>query len=136
MHHPEPPDKIDFPVSRARRKCFRLLLLTGTDASIPGNEIIAKTIWLENLKLPPASPISHQDLRDGFLGRWEGRRFLALLGNCDLITLDDTAKRLSNLVLATGIQWWGQSVRCAVTVHTPMAESSDAPRGVVRRLED
>ncbi len=70
----------------------------------------------------------------GFLGRWEPVRFLALLGNCDPITLEEISRRLINLIHATEIPWWGDFLRPSVVVRTSMAEPEATPRGAVARL--
>jgi GGDEF domain-containing protein len=111
---------------------FGLILL-----QFPGHDELAtrygQEAWLSLLRAA-AQTVAHTMPADGFLGRWDDIRFMAVLGNCDPISLQQTSARLANLVRATEIPWWGDSLRLAVSVRTTMAEPDDSPESVVDRL--
>jgi PAS domain S-box-containing protein len=71
---------------------------------------------------------------NGFIGRWEAARFVGLLGNTDLLSLQQTANRVSALVHASHVSWWGDHIEATVGLRTAMAEPGDTPEGAVARL--
>jgi PAS domain S-box-containing protein len=71
---------------------------------------------------------------NGFVGRWDENWFLALIGNCDPMMLQNTASLAANLVAASEISWWGAIVRPKATVRTTMGEITDAPLDIIQRL--
>jgi PAS domain S-box-containing protein len=71
---------------------------------------------------------------NGFVGRWDNERFVALLGNCDLIMLQETASLAGNLVGVSEISWWGTSLKPHASVRTTMGEPDDTPRKLISRL--
>jgi hypothetical protein len=73
---------------------------------------------------------------DRFLGRWEQSQFLALVGNCDPILLQEAANRVPGLVPASGIRWWGDELHVNVAVRVTMAERDDTPDSLMARFAD
>lgn len=71
---------------------------------------------------------------NGFIGRWEDGRFIGLLGNSDLLSLHQNARRVASLVHATHVNWWGDDIELTVVFRTAMAEPGDTPESAVARL--
>jgi PAS domain S-box-containing protein len=72
---------------------------------------------------------------NGFIGRWDDARFIGLLGNSDLLSLQQIASRVASLVHASHVNWWGDKIEPTVVLRTAMAEPGDTPESAVARLD-
>jgi PAS domain S-box-containing protein len=71
---------------------------------------------------------------NGFVGRWHEAGFLALLGNCDPIMLQETSARITSLMPVSDIVWWGHPLKPNASVRTTMGEPEDTPQSLAARL--
>lgn len=70
-----------------------------------------------------------------FIGRWDEDKFLAILANCEAISVRKAFERVQKLVHAASILWWGEQLSLTMTLSYTTPEGGDKLASLIQRVE-